>query len=249
VPPHDSIALFRATEHKRPLFNGYSGYFAPHYWAMQYMIKHHDPEVLTRLSSFGPFEVVVDHDWDPGDGLRRFLLAAPKASLVYHDDRYSSFRVERGPFAGTLPRPPGQPLAIASIKARCNDSSTGAMVDGDLETRWACGREQRAGDAFTVDLGADRHVTGVETLLAGFVADFPRKLSIDTSSDGSNWSTAWTGDTAIIALSTALEDPLKIPLPFTFQPRQARYLRMTELVDEETYYWSVAELRVIGEER
>jgi hypothetical protein len=248
VPSHDSISLFRATEHKRPLINGYSGYFAPHYWAMQYMIKQHDPAVLTRLSAYGPIEVVVDHDWDPEARLRRFLLAAPQVSLVYRDDRYSSFRVERGPFVAALARPQGQPLTVASIKAQCNESAAPAMIDGDIETRWACGREQRPGDTFTVDLGAERQVTGVETLIAGFVGDFPRKLSIETSRDGSNWSAAWTGGTAIVAMSAALEDPLNIPLPFTFERRPARYLRMTELADEETYYWSVAELRIIGQE-
>jgi F5/8 type C domain-containing protein len=248
VPSHDSISLFRATEHKRPLFNGYSGYFAPHYWAMQYMIKQHDPAVLTRLSAYGPFEVVVDHDWDPGAGLRRFLLSAPQTSLVYQDDRYSAFRVERGPHAAALSRPEGQPLRISSITAQCGETHAREMIDGDIVTRWACGREQRPGDTFTVDLGSDQEVIGAELLIAGFVGDFPRKLSIETSADAVNWSTAWTGDTALVTMSAALEDPLNIPLPFQFDMRRARYLRFTELANEETYYWSVAELRIIGQQ-
>jgi hypothetical protein len=247
VPSHDSISLFRATEHKRPLFNGYSGYFAPHYWAMQYMIKQHDPAVLARLSSYGPFEVVVDHDWDPGAGLRRFLSSAPQTSLVYHDDRYSAFRVERGPHASVLSRPQGQPLQISSITAQCGETHAREMIDGDIMTRWACGREQRPGDTFTVDLGSDQQVTGAELLIAGFVGDFPRKLSIETSSDGAGWSLAWTGDAALVTMSAALEDPLNIPIPFEFDMRRARYLRFTQLGTEDTYYWSVAELRVIGE--
>ncbi len=247
IPSHDSISLFRATEHKLPLFNGYSGYFAPHYWAMQYMIKQRDPVVLTRLSSYGPFEVVVDHDWDPGAGLRKFLLSAPQVSLAYHDDEYSAFRVERGPHATTLSRPQGQPLAISSIVAQCEETHAREMIDGDVMTRWACGREQRPGDRFTVDLGSERPVTGAELLLAGFVADFPRKLSIETSTDGANWSMAWTGDTALVTMSAALEDPLNIPIPFQFEARRAKYLRFTQLATEDTYYWSVAELRVFGQ--
>lgn len=247
MPSHDSISLFRAIEHRRPLFNGYSGYFAPHYWAMQYMIKHHDPAILTRLSSYGPIEVVVDHDWDPEAGLRRFLGAAPQTSLVYHDDRYSAFRVERGPHAGPLPRPQGQVLPVASIQAEYNAAIVGAMVDHDIMTRWHCGREQRPGDSFTVDLGSERQVNGAELLVAGFVADFPRQLSIETSADGTTWSTAWTGDAALVALSAALEDPLNIPMPFVFEPRRARFLRFTELAAEETYYWSVAELHIVGQ--
>ena len=248
IPSHDSISLFRATEHKRPLFNGYSGYFAPHYWAMQYMIKQHDPAVLTRLSSYGPFEVVVDHDWDPGAALWRFLSSAPQTSLVYRDDTYSAFRVERGPHASPLLRPQGQPLRVSSVTAQCGETHAREMIDGDVMTRWACGREQRPGDTFTVDLGSDQQVTGAELLIAGFVADFPRKLSIETSADAINWAMAWTGDTGLVTMSAALEDPLNIPLPFQFDMRRARYLRFTELANEDTYYWSVAELRIIGQQ-
>ena len=245
-PFHDSIALYRATEHRRPLFNGYSGYFAPHYWPMQYMLKEHDPEVLKRLSSFGPIEVVIDHDLDRGAGWRQFLLGHPQASLVYRDDRYSTFRVERGPHVGSLPKIPGEPLPIASISAKFNAALVGAMIDHDITTRWHCGREQRPGDAFTVDLGSARQVNGAELLTAGFVGDFPRKLSIETSTDGEKWSQGWNGEGALIALSAALEDPLNVPMPFEFEPRPARYVRFTQLGTEDTYYWSVTELRIVG---
>ncbi len=191
--------------------------------------------------------MVVDHDWDPEAGSRRFLQAAPQVSLVYRDERYSAFRVERGPHAGSLPRPQGQSLPVASLKAQYNAAMVRDMIDHDIMTRWHCGREQRPGDQFTVDLGSQRQVNGAELLIAGFVGDFPRKLSIETSADEANWSVAWTGDTAIVALSAALEDPLNISMPFVFEPRAARYLRFTELAADDTYYWSVAELRIIGQ--
>jgi hypothetical protein len=247
VPAHDSVSLFRATEHKRPLFNGYSGYFAPHYSAMQYMIEQQDPAVLTRLSSYGPIEVVIDHDWDPGGGQRRFLRSAPQVSLVYQDDRYSAFRIERGPYAPAIARPQGQTLPIASIKAQCGETHTREMIDGDPMSRWHCGREQRPGDMFTVDLGSEHQVAGAELLIAGFVADFPRKLSIETSTDAASWAPAWTGGSALLTMSSALEDPLNIPIPVSFDKRSARYVRFTQLGTEKTYYWSVAELRIVGE--
>jgi len=247
LPSHDSIALYRATEHRRPLFNGYSGYFAPHYWPMQYMIKHRDPAVLTRLSSFGPVEVVIDQDWDPGDALRNFLLSAPKTTLVYKDDRYSAFRVERGPYAAPLPKLQGQSLPVASISAGFNPAIVGAMIDHDIMTRWHCGREQRPGDSFVVDLGTTRQVEGAELMIAGFVADFPRQLLIETSADGTVWAPAWNGNAPLVALSAALEDPLNIAMPFQFERRPARFVRFTQLGTEETYYWSVAEMRIVGQ--
>jgi hypothetical protein len=140
----------------------------------------------------------------------------------------------------------GEPLRVASISAQVNPALVGNMVDHDIMTRWHCGREQRPGDTFTVDLGSPRGVNGAELLIAGFVVDFPRKLSIDTSIDGQTWSPAWNGATAVLALSTALADPLNIPLPFQFERRPARYVRFTQLGTEDTYYWSVAELRILG---
>jgi hypothetical protein len=246
-PFHDSIALYRATEHRRPLLNGYSGYFAPHYAPLQALLQQYDPAVLTRLSAFGAIEVVVDHDLDEGAGWRKFLLSHPQASLVYRDDRYSTFRVERGPRVGPLPRIPGDPLPIASISAEFNAALVGGMVDHDIMTRWHAGREQRPGDAFTVDLGSVRETHGAEMLLGGFVADFPRKLSIETSVDGLTWSQAWSGNTGVLALSASLEDPLNVTMPFEFDSHPAaRYLRFTQLGMEEVYYWTVAELRIIG---
>jgi len=120
------------------------------------------------------------------------------------------------------------------------------MTDHDILTRWHAGREQRPGDSMTVDLGQPRTVHGAETLIGGYVADFPRQLSIETSLDGQLWSPAWGGGTALMAFSAALADPLNVPLAFPFDPRAARYLRFTQTGSEQVYYWSVAELRVLG---
>ena len=245
-PVHDAMVLYRATAHRRPVFNGYSGYFAPHYWALQYMLNQRDGAVLTRLSAFGPLEVVIDHDLDGGGALRTFVGSHPQAERVHEEAGYTTYRIQRGPQVVSLPKIEGEPLPISSISAAANAALVGAMTDHDIITRWHAGREQRPGDSMTVDLGQPRTVHGAETLIAGYVADFPRQLSIETSLDGQVWSPAWSGGTAIMALSAALEDPLNVPLPFPFEARSARYLRFTQTGSERTYYWSVAELRVLG---
>jgi hypothetical protein len=245
-PAHDAVVLYRASVHRHPVFNGYSGYFAPHYWAFQYLLDHHDPEVLTRISAFGAVEVVIDHDLDPAGGWRRFVARHPQAELVYQDDHYSAYRIQRGASGEALPKVRGTPLPIASFVALENPELLGAMTDHNLVTRWHAGRAQRPGDSVTADLGAPHEVAGAEMLIAGFVADFPRRLSIATSLDGQTWSQAWEGETAMIAFSAALEDPLSLPLPFPFHPRPARYIRFTQTGSDPTYYWSVAELRVLG---
>ena len=140
----------------------------------------------------------------------------------------------------------GEVLPIASIAALDNAPLVGHMTDGDILTRWHAGREQQPGDSITVDLGRPRQVMGLQMLIAGYIADFPRELSIATSMDGVAWSNAWTGGTGMIAFAAALEDPLRVPLPFGFPPRQARYLRLTQYGQERIYYWSIAELLIRG---
>jgi hypothetical protein len=245
-PAHDLLVLYRATAHRRPVINGYSGYFAPHYWALQYLLDRRDPDVLTRLSALGSLEVVIDHGLDRSGALRRFVRSHPQAEHVYEDAAYTTYRIQGGPQVQPLAKVEGDPLPIASIAAADNSALVGAMTDRDIVTRWHAGREQRPGDTITVDLGQPRLAHGAETLIAGYVADFPRRLSIDTSLDGHLWSPAWSGETALMALSAALEDPLNVRLPFSFEPRAARYLRFTQTGSERTYYWSIAELRILG---
>lgn len=245
-PIHDAIVLYRAAEHRRPVFNGYSGYFAPHYWALQYLLNQHDPDVLTRVSAFGAVEVVIDHDLDQNGAWRQFVGGHPRAERVYQDDRYTTYRIQRGERVDALTHPEGSALPVTAIAAEHSAEPVGAMLDGNRITRWHAGREQRPGDSMTADLGTAREVHGAELLIAGYVADFPRRLTIATSLDGQTWSDAWEGGTAMIALSAALEDPLNVPLPFSFPPRQARYVRFTQTGSERIYYWSVAELRIVG---
>jgi hypothetical protein len=245
-PPRDAAVLYRAVQHRLPVVNGYSGYFAPHYWALRYLLEQGDPAVLTRLSNLGALEVVLDHDVDADGRWRRFVGGHPQAKLTYQDKDYTAYLIERGHPVDPVEKVIGQDLRVAAITATENPALVRAMTDNDIVTRWHAGREQRAGDSITVDLGEPREVSGIELLIGGYVADFPRYLSISTSIDGGAWSDAWAGGTAMLAFGAALEDPRNVTLPFTFHPRPARYVRLTQNGSEGIYYWSIAELHVRG---
>ena len=249
-PTHDAVVLYRAAEHRRPVINGYSGYFAPHYWALQYLLEERDPTILTRLSSMGTIEAVVDHALDRDRKWRRFVAANPETTLVFHDESYSVFRVGRAQAASAsmMPQLQGEPLTIARITTSLYPDLVGHLTDDNRITRWHTGGPQAPTNELTLDLGATRQVTGVEQEIAGYVADFPRMLTIDTSTDGASWSTAWSGGTALLAFSAALERPLTVPIRSTFDSRPARYLKLRQRGTDKIYYWSIAELRVFGRE-
>ena len=247
-PEHDPITLFRAAHHRRPVINGYSGYFAPHYFAIREMLDQKDPSILTRLSSMGTIEAVVDHALDGDEKWRDFIRGYPETTVVYTDQDYTAFRIGRSASASasSLPAIPGEPWPVVAITASLYQDRAGFMTDGNRHTRWHTGGPQDPTNEISIDLGSLRQVTGVELEIGGYVADFPRMLTIDTSADGAVWTPAWSGPTALQAVSAAIEKPLELPLGFPFEPRPARFVRLRQTAAEPIYWWSIAELRVFG---
>jgi hypothetical protein len=119
------------------------------------------------------------------------------------------------------------------------------MFDGDRTTRWQSG-PQTDSTEMDLDLGDTKSVTGLQLMLGSFAADFPRAFSIEALGEGAQWKELYRGGTSGLAFVAALEAPRDMPLTFRFAPVRTRYLRLRLLSNDETYYWSVAELRVLG---
>ena len=244
-PGPDLIALYRATQHRRPLVNGYSGYFAPHYGALVDLLQRREPAVLTQLASFGDVEAVVNHDGDSDRGWRTFVGALPNARVVQQEPDYTVFLIPKGGERLQLPQFAGQPLPITRLEATHSNDRVGRMNDGDLLSRWDTAGPQDPTSAVTIDLGAPKQVEGVETLIGGYLADFPRALTIEVSSDGTTWEVAWQGQPALMTYISALETPRTVPLRFPLN-RTARHIRLRQTDADPVFYWSIAELHVYG---
>ena len=242
----DLIALYRATQHRRPLANGYSGYFAPHYGAFQDLLVRKSSAALSHLASFGEVEVVVNHVDDGDRGWRTFLSAQPNVQVAGEHPDYTVYRLPRSSEGLRVPQFSAPPLGIAGISASTAQDRVNRMTDGDLITRWDTAGPQDPTNAVTVDLGAAKQVEGIEMVIAGFVADFPRVLVVELSEDGLSWSTVWEGETALQTYVAALEMPRTVPLRIPLGNRRAQHIRMRQTGRERIYYWSIAELKVYG---
>ena len=64
-PYPDVAAMYRQMSHHRPLVNGYSGYFPPHYSALRFGLTLRDPDVLTQLAAHDINDIVVNRSEDP----------------------------------------------------------------------------------------------------------------------------------------------------------------------------------------
>jgi hypothetical protein len=240
----DTLALYRSMYHRRPIINGYSGYFPAHYWGLKELFAERDPAVIRALAELGSIEVVVDHALDPDEGWRRFLDSAEGVSLITRSADHSTY------LAVQVPKKPhvdvGTRLPFSVLSASVNPKLGPLVQDGDLYTRWHAGREQRRGDSLTVDLASPRPISGLRMLIGGYSADFPRQLLVETSEDQQVWTQVWSGGTAVLALSGALEHPRDTPISISLEPRVARYIRLTQTASGTIYYWSVAELEILG---
>ena len=243
---HDLKALYWGVYHERPLMNGYSGYFAPHYWVFRFLLDQGDHDALTAMARFGDLEVVVDHEEDVTGRWRKFAESHPDVEVAFTSPRYSSYRIRAPAGSVALKKVEGPTLTVASVTSSVAPEMLPRITDGDLVSRWDARRGQEPGDSVRLDLGSPRLVRAVELDLGGYVADFPRKLRIETSVDGASWHEVWSGSGGAPALAGAFLDARLMPLVFEFEPRTARYVRMTQLGSDAVFYWTIAELKVYG---
>jgi hypothetical protein len=244
---HDDLgAMYRSMFHHRPVANGYSGHFAPHYFLLGEAFGALDPEVPSYIAALGVRDVLIRRQAD-GDGrIEAFVAGVPGVEAVARDEREALYRLP----AATLDEKMathryGAPLPVASLSASINDHYTPRALDNDRLTRWETG-PQRQGDELTIDLGAERAAGAVVLELGPSARDFPRVLSIELSNDGVDWTETWRGRTWSKALLAIMRSPRDIPLVFPIG-RSARYIRLKQLGEDPVYYWSVAELRVLAQ--
>jgi hypothetical protein len=248
-PFRDVAAMYRGMSHGRPVVNGYSGYFPPNYAALRFGFGVRDADVLQQLASHGVRDVVVDSARD-GDGVwTQYVMSSPGTQAVCSADGRTLYRLGAAaqaiPPSGGAGQPSAAPIAIALIRANVNSGNEKLMTDGDRTTRWESG-PQSDRTIVDVDLGTERSVRAVQLLLGPFIEDFPRMLSIEMLGEGAVWKELYRGGAAGRAFVGAFESPKDVPLTFEFSPVTARYLRLRTLVNDETYYWSIAELRILG---
>lgn len=242
-PYPDIAAMYRQISHQRPVVNGYSGYFPPHYSALRFGLSLRDPDVLTQLATHGINDIVVNRGEDLEGDWDDYVKSHPNARHLCTEGKQSLYRV-------TVPQAVASsvsatPLPIALIRPTINSGAITSMIDQDRTTRWESGPQtERA--AIEIDLGAVRTVAGIDLLLGPFVDDFPRGLVIEASQDAQSWQELWRGGSGGLAFVGAFESPRDVPLKYRFAATPARFLRLRLTAKDETYYWSIAELKVLG---
>jgi hypothetical protein len=104
---------------------------------------------------------------------------------------------------------------------------------------------QNGAETLTIDLGGARHVQAIEMSVGAYVSQYPRALSVETSTDGVTWTQGFTGGAALLTYDAAIRDPRKVPITVPVDRGNVRFVRVHQTAHANRMKWSIVELRVI----
>ncbi len=120
----------------------------------------------------------------------------------------------------------------ATASTTAAGSSPSAGIDGANGTSWKSGQAMAGGEWYRIDMGSTRTVAMVTVQTdSSSTWDYPRGFTVETSLDGSSWTTAATG------IAYGWKRPISIA------PVSARYIRITQ-TGVAPQWWSIDEVTV-----
>lgn len=233
----DIASQYRAVVGGWRTVNGYSGFLPPYYPLVVNAAREDVPGIIGAFLPFGDIDVVVARDApDQQAAMRR----QAGVTITGENAAFTQFRVRGRPEPS---RAGGLRLPIVSLSSPCEPTALRQALDRNVNTYWVCGPELDE-QHLTIDLGSAQVAGAVLHDEGPHVGNFPRRLTIETSLDGTSWEAAWNGNAWGPAISAAMRDPKANHIWFVFEPRPARYIRLTHPREELHYTWAIADLEV-----
>jgi hypothetical protein len=229
--------VFRAVVGGWRTVNGYSGWWPRYYDVLVAAGRAESNGMLTPFQRLGELHVLVRQD---AQRLRALIEQQPGAARVASDESLAVYRLPALP-AAALSRPAGQRLRPSALRSECASELLSKAVDDDETSLWQCSiRDER--QALIVDLGDVRTVGSIVHNMGPYMWRFPSSLIVETSQDGSSWTTARVGPEFEQAILNAMADPKRLGIVAAFPPRSVRFIRMRAATFD--VQWSIAEIEV-----
>ena len=190
-------AMYRETLHGLPVVNGYAGYVPPHMAVIAWALGRRDPSILTELRRGHPLYVVVENHPQAPEWTA-FMDAQGEAQMIGINGAGRLYLMPAAPF------PPQVTIGAALTPAR-SDSGSGWL---------------------TFDLGTVRTVRAVELRTRRHLDLLRPTLRVETSMDGSTWTTAADEAPGALALAGALREPLVVPVRVLLPDPSVRFVRV-----------------------
>jgi hypothetical protein len=233
----DIAAQYRAIRGGWRSVNGYSGYLPPYYPILVNASRDNLVGILDAFQPLGELNVVVSRESPDQQAVMR---QQPNITITGENNAFTQFRLPARPEPS---RDGGMRVPIASLSSPCEAPALKQALDRNLDTYWVCGPEL-VQQQLTIDLGNVQTAGAVLHDEGPVAGNFPKRLVIETSTDGMSWEPAWSGNAWGPAISAAMRDPKANHIWFVFEPRAARFIRLTHPPEDQHYIWAIADLEV-----
>lgn len=237
---HEFDALYRSMFHRKPIANGYSGYYPPHYLPFVLAMQNRRFDAVSMLPAPGPIAVAVDLLAPDSRDIAAAVATLPGVERGPSEEGWATFLVTP---SASQPIRVGPEAAGITLRASRNEQDVRRMLDRDITTAWAPGSSQVGDEEITLSLTSPRQVGAVVIDMGAFAFGYPRRLTVDASLDGGTWSTVWEGETGLLALRAAIDVPEVVPLTIDLGSVSARHLRLRQTGSDPGPWW-IAELHV-----
>jgi hypothetical protein len=233
--------IYRSMFNGRPLVNGYSGYYPPHYLPLVFSIRDRLFSAIPEVAQGKLIGIAVNRSDGDAAVAEELLRRMTGVSRLSSDAHWSRFVMQASvPRAERL----GRDLPMRTVHANRHDEDIGRLTDHRIDTAWSGGPDQIGNEEVEIDLGTEQSIGGIVFGMGAFAFGFPRELRIDVSSDHSNWRPAWAGQTSVGAVHAAITNPGVVPLTIDVGEIKGRYIRLQQVGSEPRIPWWIAELSV-----
>jgi hypothetical protein len=243
LPPdtvfRDIQSVFRAVDGGWRSVNGYSGWGPSYYQPLIGAGRAEADDMITPFRQYADLHVVVSRD---APRLRAVAERQPGAKQIASDSSMLVYLLPQREVQAP-PQAAGHRLTPQVLRSECSTELLANALDGDEATLWQCTLWDERG-VLQVDLGDVQTVGSIVNNLGYHSWVYPGALDVETSIDGTTWSSGWSGNVRERSILAAMADPKHLRIVVAFPPRPARFVRMRAGPGAPDVPWAIAELEV-----
>ncbi len=247
----ETYYMYYSLYHGKQLVNGYSGYF-PHsyfYLCRTGMRDFPSPLAMGLLRELGIDYLILHRHKYPPEAWRQMTTRLKG----YHDRLQlerccGSSYVYRVVSNNYLDKYHFQGKSLSAKKWRVMASRKNrlvrALIDGNLDSYWTTGDNQRPWDFVAIDLGQPGVVARIVMELGAQVWHYPGGYRVEISQDGNNWQALVVEPEAVPPLWSFSKQPHAVKFVIPLPRQRCRYLRIIQTNSQRHHPWTIYELRL-----
>ena len=245
--------------HNKRLINGYSGYVPSSYYYIEHLLRNFpDEESLNFLKDIN-VNLIIFHStfYNPEDAKKIETLLLADIKSLKELANFSGTRVfqilqsqkdtNRDTNNFLKEKPKGKPMDLQQCKFECSGASKefNKLYDNNRETLYRIGTQNK-NQFLQIELPETKKISDI--IMEHWLSpqNSPAGIIIYTFIDSKNWQSVWEQKSLSITLRHLLSQSGNFKWTFSFNPIDAKYIKIEQIGEKPHSEWAIAELTFFG---